>query len=89
MKFLFDLGGVFFDWDPKYFFENIFSDSANLEYFLSTVCNDFIDMHKRSFKSIITGSAPAQSMALIVAIIVILGTATRLPSVNPAASNDK
>ena len=46
-------------------------------------------MHKRSFKSIITGSAPAQSMALIVAIIVILGTATRLPSVNPAASNDK
>ena len=56
---------------------------------LSTVCNDFRDMHKRSFKSIITGSAPAQSMALIVAIIVILGTATRLPSVNPAASNDK
>ena len=40
MKFLFDLGGVFFDWDPKYFFENIFSDSDNLEYFLSSVCND-------------------------------------------------
>jgi len=40
MKFLFDLGGVFFDWDPKYFFENIFSDSANLEHFLSSVCND-------------------------------------------------
>ena len=40
MKFLFDLGGVFFDWDPHYFFKDIFSDSADLEYFLSSVCND-------------------------------------------------
>ena len=40
MKFLFDLGGVFFDWDPKYFYKDIFADSAGLEYFLSSVCND-------------------------------------------------
>jgi len=40
MKFLFDLGGVFFDWNPKHFFKDVFSDSANLEYFLSNVCND-------------------------------------------------
>jgi len=24
MKFLFDLGGVFFDWDPNHFFKDIF-----------------------------------------------------------------
>jgi len=40
MKFLFDLGGVFFDWDPKHFFNNTFSSSEELDYFLSIVCND-------------------------------------------------
>ena len=40
MKFLFDLGGVFFDWNPRYFFKDIFLNSADLEYFLSSVCND-------------------------------------------------
>ena len=24
MKFLFDLGGVFFDWDPHYFYKDVF-----------------------------------------------------------------
>ena len=40
MKFLFDLGGVFFDWDPKYFFKDIFPDPKDLEFFLTKVCND-------------------------------------------------
>ena len=40
MKFLFDLGGVFFDWDPKYFFKDIFLDPKELEFFLTQVCND-------------------------------------------------
>ncbi len=40
MKFLFDLGGVFFDWDPRYFYKNIFNDSKELDFFLSKVCND-------------------------------------------------
>lgn len=40
MKFLFDLGGVFFDWDPKYFFKDIFLDPKELEFFLEHVCND-------------------------------------------------
>ena len=39
MKFLFDLGGVFFDWDPKYFYKDIFLDSEELNFFLSNVCN--------------------------------------------------
>ena len=40
MKFLFDLGGVFFDWDPKHFFNNTFSSQEELDYFLTNVCND-------------------------------------------------
>ena len=40
MKFLFDLGGVFFDWDPKHFFKDIFIDPKELEFFLTHVCND-------------------------------------------------
>ena len=40
MKFLFDLGGVFFDWDPHYFFKNIFNTSEERHYFLNEICND-------------------------------------------------
>tara|TARA_B100002052_G_scaffold122724_1_gene112922 strand:+ start:131 stop:724 length:594 start_codon:yes stop_codon:yes gene_type:complete len=40
MKFLFDLGGVFFDWDPNYFFKNVFDDDEERKYFLTEVCND-------------------------------------------------
>ena len=40
MKFLFDLGGVFFDWDPKHFFKNLFLSSEELDYFLTNVCNN-------------------------------------------------
>ena len=38
MKFLFDLGGVFFDWNPKYFYNNIFNSKDDLDYFLNNVC---------------------------------------------------
>ena len=40
MKFLFDLGGVFFDWDPNHFFKDIFDKAEEREYFLTEVCND-------------------------------------------------
>ena len=40
MKFLFDLGGVFFDWDPNYFYENIFESEEETRYFLDNICND-------------------------------------------------
>ena len=40
MKFLFDLGGIFFDWDPNYFFKDIFNKVEEREYFLTEVCND-------------------------------------------------
>jgi len=40
MKFLFDLGGVFFDWDPNHFFKEIFDTVDETKYFLNEVCND-------------------------------------------------
>jgi len=40
MKFLFDLGGVFFDWHPKYFYKSIFSSEKEMNYFLTYICND-------------------------------------------------
>ena len=40
MKFLFDLGGVFFDWNPNHFFINIFKDLEERQYFLNEICND-------------------------------------------------
>ena len=40
MKFLFDLGGVFFDWDPNHFFRDIFNSEEERKYFLTEVCND-------------------------------------------------
>ena len=40
MKFLFDLGGVFFDWNPEYFFKKIFNNSEEMNFFLKEICND-------------------------------------------------
>jgi len=40
MKFLFDLGGIFFDWNPRYFYNSIFSTNKEMEYFLNNICND-------------------------------------------------
>ena len=40
MKFLFDLGGVFFNWNPSHFYKDIFDKVEEREYFLTEVCND-------------------------------------------------
>ena len=40
MKFLFDLGGVFFDWHPSHFYKSIFSSKKEMNYFLTYICND-------------------------------------------------
>ena len=39
MKFLFDLGGIFFDWHPKYYFINVFKSKKKMDYFLNNICN--------------------------------------------------
>ena len=35
---VFDLGGVLFDWNPRYLYRKIFKDENEMEYFLSEVC---------------------------------------------------
>tara|TARA_Y100001970_G_C14236275_1_gene861984 strand:+ start:1829 stop:2419 length:591 start_codon:yes stop_codon:yes gene_type:complete len=40
MKFLFDLGGVFFDWNPKYYYKTVFKNVDEMNYFLNKVCNN-------------------------------------------------
>ena len=60
MKFLFDLGGVFFDWDPNYFFKVkrfVFelNDSFFINYFICANIifgfNKFFRLKKRDYKS--------------------------------------
>ena len=53
MKFLFDLGGVFFDWDPNHFFKDIILDTKEREYFLSNICNDEWNTKQDSGRAII------------------------------------
>ncbi|MGE3907341.1 MAG: HAD family hydrolase [Reyranellaceae bacterium] len=36
---VFDLGGVIVDWQPRYVYESVFDDAAELEFFLKNVCN--------------------------------------------------
>lgn len=41
---IFDFGGVLVDWDPRYFYRSYFSDSEEMEYFLTNICNDAWNM---------------------------------------------
>ena len=40
MKFLFDLGGVFFDWDPYHYYKDVFINKKERNNFLENICND-------------------------------------------------
>ena len=40
MKFLFDLGGIFFDWNPKHYYQSYFSSKDEMDFFLTNVCSD-------------------------------------------------
>jgi 2-haloacid dehalogenase len=53
MKFLFDLGGVFFDWDPKYFYKDIILEKKELDFFLSEICNDEWNLKQDAGRSIL------------------------------------
>lgn len=35
---VFDLGGVFFDWDPRHLYRKLIADESELEYFLREIC---------------------------------------------------
>lgn len=36
---VFDIGAVLLDWDPRYLYRTIFTDSAEMEWFLAEVCS--------------------------------------------------
>lgn len=36
---VFDFGGVLLDWNPRYLYKGYFRDDAEMEYFLSEICN--------------------------------------------------
>ena len=52
MKYLFDLGGVFFDWNPEYFYKDIFKSKNELNYFLTYVCNNEWNIKQDAGRSI-------------------------------------
>ena len=35
---IFDFGGVLIDWNPRYFYKDVFSDVKEMEYFLTEIC---------------------------------------------------
>ena len=37
---VFDFGGVLIDWNPRYFYRNIFEDEQEMEWFLNNVCTN-------------------------------------------------
>ena len=57
MKFLFDLGGVFFDWDPNYFYMNVFDTEDERKYFLSEICSDAWNIKQDAGRTIIEAEA--------------------------------
>lgn len=42
-KFLFDLGNVFFDWNPKLIFKKIIPDEKKLNFFLDEISRPYLD----------------------------------------------
>lgn len=36
---VFDFGGVLIDWNPRYFYQHVFRDKSEMEFFLRDICN--------------------------------------------------
>jgi 2-haloacid dehalogenase len=41
---IFDFGGVLIDWNPRYFYKEVFPDNDELEYFLKEICGPQFNM---------------------------------------------
>ena len=57
MKFLFDLGGVFFDWDPNHFYKHIFESENKRTFFLNKICNDEWNVKQDAGRKIVEAEA--------------------------------
>jgi 2-haloacid dehalogenase len=45
---LFDIRGIFLDWDPRHLYRSMFDDEEQMEWFLETICTaDWHDAHDR------------------------------------------
>jgi hypothetical protein len=45
---LFDIGGIFLDWDPRHLYRSMFDDEEQMEWFLENICTaDWHDAHDR------------------------------------------
>jgi 2-haloacid dehalogenase len=53
---IFDLGGVLIDWNPRYLYKKIFSNDAEMEYFLTHVCNDEWNVTQDAGRSLAEGT---------------------------------
>ncbi len=54
---VFDLGGVLVDWNPRYLYRQLFADSAAMEEFLATVCNQSWNEKQDAGRPFATGVA--------------------------------
>ncbi len=60
--FIFDLGGVLIDWDPRYLYRQIIDEESEIDIFLSKVCNPEWNMQQDAGRSL--AEATAERVAL-------------------------
>lgn len=53
---VFDLGGVFVDWNPRYLYRKIFSSAEEMEWFLANVCNNAWNARQDAGRSFAEGA---------------------------------
>ena len=58
---VFDLGGVLYDWDPRYLYRKLFDDEGAMEDFLGTVCTRAWHVRQDAGRSIAEAVAEAKA----------------------------
>ena len=58
---VFDLGGVLFDWDPRYLYRHLFADPAEMERFLAEICNHDWNIRMDAGRTFAEGVAELQA----------------------------
>ncbi len=54
---IFDLGGVLFEWNPRYVYKNIFSSDEKVEHFLTHICNQEWNLKQDKGRTFADGNA--------------------------------
>jgi len=53
---IFDFGGVLVDWNPRYLYQSVFNDDANMEFFLKNICHDQWNVEQDGGRSLAEGT---------------------------------